>query len=348
MITPNAEVAEATRRAQEGWQILKRGGEDFRYWIGVGQAINAFRRQLFHDLKINEPKGQAYKEAMGAYLKQNGWNQPPKWKPDMTDQDGKPVPAPSREQTIGIDDGVRSNLQHVIDHLAEIEAWRATQPLGDVLRQNHPNTVWRAFPYKGKGDNEPRPRQNPQQRLRRERDEARAELGTVTAENERLTAQVEELTARAETATAHAGYMWDDAPDKVAAQMVKAQPEKAIKLAEAIIGGNGVLRTPQELRSDVEAVDPREKFSQAFQRVVQLEAQSLAQEFVGFRSDYAKGLMLALRRLLEPKRAKKDRHQQVTDKLAPKGQTGGFAAKLHSEIAAINASLDTSEAQREA
>ena len=82
----------------------------------------------------------------------------------VTDQDGKPVPAPSREQTIGIDDGVRTNLQHVIDHLAEIEAWRATQPLGDVLRQNHPNTVWRAFPYKLKGDNEPKPRQNPQQR----------------------------------------------------------------------------------------------------------------------------------------------------------------------------------------
>src|SRR6516225_2885488 len=145
MITPNAEVAEATRRAQEGWQILKRGGEDFRYWIGVGQAIDAFRRQLFHDLKINEPKGQAYKEAMGAYLKQNGWNQPPKWKPGMTLPDGSPVAAPNLEQTIGIDDGVRANLQHVIDRLAEIDAWRATQPLGNVLRQNHPNTVWRAF-----------------------------------------------------------------------------------------------------------------------------------------------------------------------------------------------------------
>jgi hypothetical protein len=38
----------------------------------------------------------------------------------------------------------------------------------------------------------------------------------------------------------------------------------------------------------------------------------------------------------------------MSDKLAPKGQTGGFAAKLQSEIAATNANLDASEAQGEA
>ena len=33
--------------------------------------------------------------------------------------------------------------------------------------------------------------------------------------------------------------------------------------------------------------------------------------------------------------AKKSRGENMSDKLAPKGQTGGFAAKLQSEIAAI-------------
>jgi hypothetical protein len=318
MITPNPEVAELTRRARESWQSLRRG-ESWEHWLTIGRAIDAFRRQLFHDLKINEPKGQAYKEAMGAYLAENGWQQPTKEDPN------------------GIDNTARVNLQKIIDRLPEFEAWRATLPLGNQLKQNHPNTVWRAFckafPEPGDRDDGEK-RKTETQRLRQERDSARQERDDARGEIDRLTAEVETLSARAETATAEAGFMWDETPETVAGKMVKAHPDKAIKLAEAIIGSNGVLRTPQELRSDAEAVDPSEKFSEAFQRVVQLEAQSLARELVGFKSEYAKNLMLALRRLLEPKKTKKGRDEKVSDK--------------QSEIATINASLDTSESQREA
>ena len=126
MITPNQEVAELTRRARESWQSLRRG-ENFEHWLSVGRAIDAFRSQLLHDLNINKPN-QPYKEAMGAYLAENGWQQPKKENP--------------RE---GVDNTTRVNLQHIIDRLPDIEAWRATLPLGNLLKQNHPNTVWRAF-----------------------------------------------------------------------------------------------------------------------------------------------------------------------------------------------------------
>ena len=91
MITPNPEVAELTRRARESWQSLRRG-ESWEHWLTIGRAIDAFRRQLFHDLKINEPKGQAYKEAMGAYLAENGWQQPTKEDPNGIDNTARVTP----------------------------------------------------------------------------------------------------------------------------------------------------------------------------------------------------------------------------------------------------------------
>jgi hypothetical protein len=209
MITPNPEVAELTRRARESWQSLRRG-ESWEHWVTIGRAIDAFRRQLFHDLKINEPKGQAYKEAMGAYLAENGWQQPTKEDPN------------------GIDNTARVNLQKIVERLPEFEAWRATLPLGNLLKQNHPNTVWRAFSkaFAEPGDNGTK-RKVETQRLREERDEAIDEVA-------RLQTEVEELRARAETATAEAGFMWDSTPEQVAETMVKANREKASNLAAAI------------------------------------------------------------------------------------------------------------------
>ena len=214
MITPNPEVAELTRRARESWQSLRRG-ESWEHWLTIGRAIDAFRRQLFHDLKINEPKGQAYKEAMGAYLAENGWQQPTKEDPN------------------GIDNTARVNLQKIVDRLPEFEAWRATLPLGNQLKQNHPNTVWRAFckafPEPGDSDNGEK-RKTETQRLRQERDEAIDEIARLQAEVETLQGDNETLTARAETATAEAGFMWDSTPEQVAEKMVKANAEKAIDL----------------------------------------------------------------------------------------------------------------------
>src|SRR6516164_6625480 len=98
MITPNQEVAELTRRARESWQSLRKG-ESFEHWLMIGRAIDAFRRQLLHDLNINKPN-QPYKEAMGAYLRENGWQQPDK-----------------EDRSTGIDNTTRVNLQKIIDRL---------------------------------------------------------------------------------------------------------------------------------------------------------------------------------------------------------------------------------------
>jgi hypothetical protein len=212
MITPNPEVAELTRRARESWQSLRRG-ESWEHWLTIGRAIDAFRRQLFHDLKINEPKGQAYKEAMGAYLAENGWQQPTKEDPN------------------GIDNTARVNLQKIVDRLPEVERWRGTLPLGNQLKQNHPNTVWRAFSkaFAEPGDNGTK-RKVETARLREERNTAREERDQATAEVARLTAENEALETRAETADAHAGYMWEKTPDEVAEKMVNHDRDKAIFL----------------------------------------------------------------------------------------------------------------------
>jgi hypothetical protein len=160
-ITPDKDVQELTTRARESWQLLRRH-ETYEHWVTVGRAIDAFRRQVFRVLQINEPKGQRYKKAMGDYLRENGWQNP------------------TPENPVGIADAVRTRVQHIIDHYPEIEAFRATLPLGTLLKQNHPTTVWGAFkkwkiPPKEKED-----RETPASKLRES-------VRELSEENDRLT-----------------------------------------------------------------------------------------------------------------------------------------------------------------
>jgi hypothetical protein len=172
-ITPDKDVMELTARARDSWQSLRRG-ESWEHWITVGQAIDAYRRQLYRVLQINEPKGQNYKTAMAGYLRENGW---------LRAKDTRDGARP-RYSGEGIDDGARANLQHCIDHYPEIEAFRQTLPLNNLVRQNHPNTVWRAFkkwkiPPKDKNSD----RETPTSKLRES-------IRELSEENDRLNRKV--------------------------------------------------------------------------------------------------------------------------------------------------------------
>jgi hypothetical protein len=161
-ITPDREVQELTTRARESWKSLRRH-ETFEHWVTLGRAIDAYRRQVFRVLQINEPKGQRYKRAMGDYLRENGWQNP------------------TPENPVGIADAVRTRLQHIIDHHPEIEAFRATLPLDSLLKQNHPTTVWLAFrKWKIPPTDKNSDRETPTSKLRES-------VRQLSEENERLT-----------------------------------------------------------------------------------------------------------------------------------------------------------------
>jgi hypothetical protein len=123
IIQPNKEVLELTSRARDAWGALRKSHE---HWLAIGHAINGFKRQLDAEIRNNDPDnpGQQWKESMGAYLRTAGFHES----------------CPE-----GIDRAVRTNLQHIIDHLPEVKQYRQTLAPKERLRQNNPNATWRSF-----------------------------------------------------------------------------------------------------------------------------------------------------------------------------------------------------------
>ena len=64
---PSKEVEQLTLVARENLRHILEG---WVYYVNVGEAIDAYRRQLFRELGITKPTHQ-YKEIMGRYLKDN-------------------------------------------------------------------------------------------------------------------------------------------------------------------------------------------------------------------------------------------------------------------------------------
>ncbi|WP_315806573.1 MULTISPECIES: hypothetical protein [unclassified Bradyrhizobium] len=108
---------------REAWARLKdRSRATFDDWVAVGKALQAARRECMARAKCNSPFGSSYqRHHMRDWLRENS----------MSD----------------LDHHERYGAIMVVEHLGEIEAYRATLSEAERMRCNHVNTVlkhWRA------------------------------------------------------------------------------------------------------------------------------------------------------------------------------------------------------------
>ncbi|WP_316234230.1 hypothetical protein [Bradyrhizobium sp. SZCCHNR1098] len=103
------------------WQRLKdQSRATFADWVAIGRALQAARRECMARARVNAPFGSSYQKHMRDWLREAG----------MAD----------------LDNHERYNAVLMVEHLGEIEAYRATLSEAERMRCNHPNTVlvhWR-------------------------------------------------------------------------------------------------------------------------------------------------------------------------------------------------------------
>ena len=111
--------ADAYRDGREALDRLSNTARVWADWQRVGAALAAGRTEAMRLAKTNTPKGRKYNRAFGDVLK--------------------------REQlgTDRLDSATRNQLLQIDEHKSEIEEWRATLPLAQRLRLNHPSAIWR-------------------------------------------------------------------------------------------------------------------------------------------------------------------------------------------------------------
>jgi hypothetical protein len=107
---------QAVAHGREAWGRIK-SDSTWEDWVLVGQALDIGRGEAMRRTGSNQPRGRGYNEAFSAWLQKNGFAE--------------------------IDKGTRSRLAECMEHRAEIEQFRADLGLGERLRLNHPNSVWR-------------------------------------------------------------------------------------------------------------------------------------------------------------------------------------------------------------
>jgi hypothetical protein len=187
-------------RGREAWHTLK-SDETWEKWVAIGRAIEAGRVAIMRLLLTNQPKGRAWSEHFGNWLRENEFDQ--------------------------IDKGVRSRLQTCLDNLPQIEAWRQTLGLTLRLQLNHPNAVlrrWQATreaPKKGNGTPAPGNRKDMAiMQLQEELDTAHRELRQLKKGRDDLTEGRD--------------WTWHDKPEDIAAAMLKTHPDKAKRLGSAL------------------------------------------------------------------------------------------------------------------
>jgi hypothetical protein len=180
-------------RGQEAWRRL-RHDQTWEDWKHVGAAHLIGRSGAMHEAGVNRPRGRRYKTAFGAWLKKFGFE--------------------------NLDKADRSRLFVVMDHLQEIEAWRATLTPTERLRLNHPSAVlrkWRSANATSRNQNR---RLSPIEKCRHENSALKQEIFRLRRECERF-----------------GGDLWDpaDRPEDIAAVMVaKLSENKAAAVACAI------------------------------------------------------------------------------------------------------------------
>jgi hypothetical protein len=177
-------------RGQEAWHRL-RHDQTWEDWQHVGAAHLIGRTRAMHEAGVNRPFGRRYKIAFAGWLRKFGFE--------------------------NFDKADRSRLFIVMDHLHEIETWRATLTPTQRLRLNHPSAVLR----KWRSARNRNCRQGPIEKCRQENSALKQEIFRLRRECERF-----------------GGDLWDpaDRPEDIATVMVaKLSRSKAAAVACAIL-----------------------------------------------------------------------------------------------------------------
>jgi hypothetical protein len=180
------------QRGLEAWQRLH-CDQTWEDWKDVGAAHLIGRNWAMHEACVNRPIGHRYKVAFAAWLKNFGFE--------------------------NLDKADRSRLFVVMDHLEEIEAWRATLTSTERLRLNHPSAVLRKWKTNAISRNQ-NCRLSPIEKCRQE-------ISALKQENFRLRREYERS----------GGDLWDpaDRPEDIATVMIaKLGKTKAVAVACAI------------------------------------------------------------------------------------------------------------------
>jgi len=107
------------RLGQDAWGHV-RSDHTWKDWVLIGKALLCIgRTDAMREAHTNAPIGKNYNSAFSAWLKRRGFDT--------------------------IDQGDRSRLFEVLDHLEEIEAWRSKLTTTERPNLNHPSTVLRKF-----------------------------------------------------------------------------------------------------------------------------------------------------------------------------------------------------------
>jgi hypothetical protein len=179
---------------QEAWDRL-RHGQTWEDWKRVGAAHLIGRSRAMHEAGVNRPVGHRYNAAFAAWLKKFGF------------QD--------------LDKGDRYRLFVVMDHLQEIETWRATLTPTERLRLNHPSAALRKWRSAIAISGNQNCRLSPIEKCRQETSTLKQEIFRLRRECERF-----------------GGDLWDpaDRPEDIATVMVaKLSKNKAAAVANAIL-----------------------------------------------------------------------------------------------------------------
>lgn len=118
------------------WQRLReRERKSWSDWLLVGEALLLLRAKAMATAQANRPMGSRYNAAFGSLLRQHGFD--------------------------GISGQERYRAIQVIEHRADIEAWRNALPETKRRHMNHPGACWHAWRRETRPPMPRQPRQMP-------------------------------------------------------------------------------------------------------------------------------------------------------------------------------------------